>query len=811
MKRIMVVFLSIMMIVSLAAASFADSAALSCSATNDQLNRGDSVTVTVSLSGAPDVKSMNLQFDIPTDVFTVDGAWSISGTITNFNKSKNLAVIAFESPTNINGSIFTLNLTVKDDAAYGDYNVEMTPIVKVSSEAGETEVTCAGTSVTLSIIDPSCHHENMTFHEAKDSTCNEQGWDAYYTCPDCGLMFAEDGKTEISEIPLRPLSERHTGGTATCKDPAVCTVCGESYGKVDPLNHTGNTEIRNQKDATCTENGNSGDTYCKDCGALISAGSEIKALGHDYKGVVTEPTCKAGGYTTYTCSRCEDSYVADETDPVAHDYEAVVTEPTCKAGGYTTYTCKFCGDSYTGDETKSLGHDYKDEVTEPTCTEKGYTTHTCSRCGDSYTDTETEALGHDYKAVVTEPTCTEKGYTTYTCSRCNDTYKDDYTDTVPHTLEHVEGKEATCTEKGALEYWKCSVCSKLFSDENGETEITEKDIVIKALGHEWGAWKVTKAATLETTGSETRTCERCGEVQTRIIPSLGHKHAYHKVEAKEATCEENGNIEYYECVDCGLLFKKNGSGEFEEITIEDTVTEALGHDFGEWITTTAPTETTEGEQTRTCSRNWQHVETRTVPKADHVHDLNHIAANKATCDQPGNTEYWVCSTCNRYFSDAHGSNGINANDVIIAPAEHQWGEWVVTKEAKAGEKGEETRTCIYDSNHKETREIPALPETENTDAQTEEPSTETPELPEITVPENEIIENPDTQTEEPSTVAPELPEITVPENEIIENPETANDENTAIWLPVVIIALLGAAAVAIIVIRIKKMTAPEIL
>ena len=170
--------------------------------------------------------------------------------------------------------------------------------------------------------------------------------------------------------------------------------------------------------------------------------------------------------------------------------------------------------------------------------------------------------------------------------------------------------------------------------------------------------------------------------------------------------------------------------------------------------------------------------------------------------------------------------------MIIAPADHQWGEWVVTREAKAGEKGEETRTCIYDSNHKETREIPSLPETENTDAQTEEPSTVAPELPEITVPENEIIENPDTQaeepstvalelpeitvpeneiienpdtqTEEPSTVALELPEITVPENEIIENPETANDENTAIWLPVVIIALLDAAAVAIIVIRIKK-------
>ena len=101
MKKIMVVFLSIMMIVSLAAASFADGAALSCSATNDQLNRGDMVTVAVSLSGAPDVKSMQLTFDIPTDVFTVDGGWSISGTIADFNKSKNQSARVFLSQTDL--------------------------------------------------------------------------------------------------------------------------------------------------------------------------------------------------------------------------------------------------------------------------------------------------------------------------------------------------------------------------------------------------------------------------------------------------------------------------------------------------------------------------------------------------------------------------------------------------------------------------------------------------------------------------------------------------------------------------------------
>ena len=45
-----------------------------------------------------------------------------------------------------------------------------------------------------------------------------------------------------------------------------------------------------------------------------------------------------------------------------HDYEAVVTDPTCTAAGYTTYTCKLCQDSYTADETAMKEHDFKDGV-----------------------------------------------------------------------------------------------------------------------------------------------------------------------------------------------------------------------------------------------------------------------------------------------------------------------------------------------------------------------------------------------------------------------------------------------------------------
>ena len=43
-----------------------------------------------------------------------------------------------------------------------------------------------------------------------------------------------------------------------------------------------------------------------------------------------------------------------------HLYETTVTAPTCTAGGYTRYTCSRCGDTYTADETAALGHDFGD-------------------------------------------------------------------------------------------------------------------------------------------------------------------------------------------------------------------------------------------------------------------------------------------------------------------------------------------------------------------------------------------------------------------------------------------------------------------
>jgi surface protein len=94
-----------------------------------------------------------------------------------------------------------------------------------------------------------------------------------------------------------------------------------------------------------------------------------------------------------------------------------------------------------------------------------------------------DALGEVTETV--EPTCTEHGYTAHKCSLCNSivkVYKDDVLK--PHKLTHHALKNATCTEAGNIEYWQCSVCNKLFSDEATTKEITDAaSLVIPAKGH----------------------------------------------------------------------------------------------------------------------------------------------------------------------------------------------------------------------------------------------------------------------------------------------------------------------------------------
>lgn len=337
----------------------------------------------------------------------------------------------------------------------------------------------------------------------------------------------------------------------------TCSRCGDSYvdDYIDVIAHTPSETVKeNEKVAACTENGSYDSVvYCAICkGELSRETKVIEKLGHDYRSVVTPPTCTEQGYTTHTCTRCSDNYKDNYTNALGHTPGTAVKEnekaATCTANGSydSVVYCTACGAEISR-ETKTItkfGHDYKSVVTAPTCTEKGYTTYTCSRCGDSYVDDYTnvlghipgtavkenikaatciangsydsvvycttcgtelsreaksvEKLGHDYELVVTVPTCTEQGYTTYNCSRCGDNYVSDYTASTGHTVGEWL--------KDLQNHWHiCETCR----DELDKAEHIPGDFITDI------------EPTTRTPGEKHKECTVCGAVlETEIIPDI---------------------------------------------------------------------------------------------------------------------------------------------------------------------------------------------------------------------------------------------------------------------------------------------------
>ena len=372
-------------------------------------------------------------------------------------------------------------------------------------------------------------------------------------------------------------------------------------GEVDPNNHV-NTITINEKKATCTEEGYTGDLYCKDCRTTIQTGSSIPAKGHKWGQWTTtkKATCTEAGIETHECRKCGKTEER-ETKVLGHDWDnGVVTTPatctetgltegskcqtcgvtlveqketpaldhdyqlkdhkdaTCTEAGYDYYECSRDASHHYTETIAKTGHDYTEKVVSPTCESDGYTIFTCNNCGDIYTGNVTAKLGHDYQLKDhKDATCTEAGYDYYECSR---DALHNYTEAIPAT-DHMYGKEVvepTCTEPGYTKY-TCAYC--------GDSYTTDEKPV---LGHEEVVISG-QNPTCEAEGwTESSYCKRCNVTlkAKEIIPAQGHDPI--AVPGKEPTCTETGLTEGSKCQRCG-----------KTLTAQETIP-ALGHD---WNTT----------------------------------------------------------------------------------------------------------------------------------------------------------------------------------------------------------------------------------
>ena len=554
-----------------------DSAAVSGLGNSETLN----VYADNSNSGAPKIRKTYVSYDL-TGVTTVYG----SRLAVNLQGVNGESVKVYVLPgTTLSSPVTYANAPVPTGAPAASFvAVNGMNYVDISEAIAE----CVGKNVVivLAIEEPSDdvqitatptlkvvkeyhnHTSESQRHEAKAPTYKTPGNVEFYTCEGCEKLYVKNGDQFVEVtiddviIPMLECTEHNfvdgtctncgeketihvcSGGTATCQNRAVCSECGKEYGELAP--HT--EETLEAVAPTCTATGLTEGKKCSVCGVTTVEQTVVDALGHNYQATVTEPTCTAGGYTTYTCSVCNHSYVANQTEAKGHTEETLpAVAPTCTATGLSAgKQCAVCGEVTLAQVVvDALGHtETTIPAVDPTCTATGLTEgKKCTVCGTvTVAQTEVAVLAHTEETIPeVAPTCTATGLTEgKKCTVCGTvTVAQTEVAALGHTEETIPAVAPTCTATGLTEGKKCTVCGTVTVAQTevaalGHTEITIPAVAptctatgltegkkctvcgtvtvaqteVAALGHDWE----------DATTESPKTCKNCGETEGEKLP-----------------------------------------------------------------------------------------------------------------------------------------------------------------------------------------------------------------------------------------------------------------------------------------------------
>ncbi len=487
-------------------------------------------------------------------------------------------------------------------------------LVAVSCAAGLTA--CGGTGE-----EQPQHVHTLVWHKAKEPACTEDGNLEYWTCSECGKYFLDaEGSKEVT-------------------DPDTLLLPG-SHSLV----------YYEENEASCTKDGNIAYWQCEKCGRYFADENGEKELTsvtiegkHELQHFdALAPTCTEGGNSEYwQCVKCYLLFSdADGTEPI--------DSATLPAAGHSM--------------------DYSSEIL-PSCTQSGqYGFYHCTVCEKDYWDAEgvnpvasaedliIPANGHrmsytDYLA----PTCTSSGnLENWYCVDCGNYYSDEsgtmliegsvYLDPLGHEMIFHAAKDATCTEDGNSAYYECTRCHLYFQDEQGTLQVPGGNPFIPA-AHQPLVQVSRVEPTCTSEGSigywECPAChdkfydwlgnEKIEDEADIVLPMRDHGPSYNAASA--VTCTQNGYREYWYCYNCGQYFADAEAQTV--ISWEDIVIPATGHE-----------------------------------------NMEYHAAVQPGCLTKGNTEYWSCPDCGKYFSDESGNTEIAADSWIIAATGHTYSdEW----------------------------------------------------------------------------------------------------------------------------------------
>ena len=482
------------------------------------------------------------------------------------------------------------------------------------------------------------------------------------------------------------------------------------------------------KGATCTEPGEKTFT-CNVCKATKT--EPIPVIAHQYEWKHDETNhwqeCSVchdiidKAEHTYASHKCEDTatctkagcgYVKPAGQHSWNDGE-VTTPATCTTDGVKTYTCKVCSETKT-EPIKAPGHTVvEDAAKEPTCTETGLTAGKhCSVCNEVLeAQAVVPAKGHSMtKTDAKAATCTEPGNNAYwTCDICGQVFKDEQ-GTQPTTVDAETINATGHTPKtdwktdGDYHWHVCDKCGAVVGDKAAHTFDTNDCAVDrkcticsyekKAGQHTWGEKTYTWSDDFKCTAATK--CISCQKPLTETVDGVkttvpatcvaDGKDVYtatftntaFETKTKEVTIDKLGHT-YGAPVWSWSEDGKTATATFT-CTREGCTAETTGH--AQTVTATvsgkqkvAPTCTDKGTTTYTAKVTFEtkdYTDTKDVQDIKALgHKLTKTAAKAATCTEAGNSEYYTCGTCGKFFSDKDGKTEIAKDSWVIKALGHK--------------------------------------------------------------------------------------------------------------------------------------------
>ena len=510
-------------------------------------------------------------------------------------------------------------------------------------------------SVVVYATDDCPHNFGYFEYEAVAPTCGKDGHIKYKECKlGCGQLtdtrrnpltwdqivspatgehvYGADGKCTVCGYGV---DCDHEGGNATCCEKAVCSLCGESYGEYDYLNHTTDeTELKNYLAPTCKTEGYSGNLYYVCCDTLKESGNSTGYADHEYSENVVE---KDKDYHGNKCSVC-----GDYTNLTVHNWNL------------------------------------KSTITEAECTEDGLGIYVCAEC-DAEKEGTISATGHTEVVVKgTSATCTENGLTDgVKCSVCGEfTVKQEVILSSGHATETRQENliNATCGKDGSYDLVTyCATCNDVISTEHKVTPATG----IHNFDTEVDGTKILPTCTAD--GSVLMKCT-CGETKTVILPKNTDAHTWssESVVVKNPTCTTKGETKY-QCMNSGC----------NAYYTEETAIDNNAHKWSEWTVSYDSDCENTGLKVRVCEHNSSHKEQEIIQLKNHTAVF--VSEKESTCTVKGNAAYWYCSVCSKKFADSSCKTEIT--NVELPFKAHSYSVYTYNNDATCNTDGTETSVC----------------------------------------------------------------------------------------------------------------------